>query len=122
MMDFILIVCFLIGGGALYIALSIERASNRKYVKLATELEERLQRKMYLEGEILRLDHENCHLRLQNNMLKSAIDKMKSEPATVSEDIKEAVKYAMVHSHPDNGGTPEDFMKFRKAYEELKAK
>lgn len=32
----------------------------------------------------------------------------------------EAVKYAMNKSHPDNGGKQEDFLKFRKLYEDLK--
>lgn len=31
----------------------------------------------------------------------------------------QAVKYAMKHAHPDNGGNVEDFMKFQKCYEEL---
>lgn len=121
-MDFLLIVCFLIGASMLSVALHIERASNRKYVKLVAELDKKLQQKMSSEKEIYRLNYENCYLRFQNDMLKSSIDKMGSKSAAVSEDIKEAVKYAMIHSHPDNGGTPEDFTKFRKVYEELKTK
>lgn len=35
-------------------------------------------------------------------------------------DIKEAVKYAMKKSHPDNGGSNEDFDKFRKLFERIK--
>lgn len=122
MMDFLLMVCFLIGAGMLSIALYKERASNQKYVKLAAELDKKFQQKMLSEGEIYRLSYENRYLRFQNDMLKGTIEQMSSESATVSEDIKEAVKYAMVHSHPDNGGTPEDFMKFRKVYEDLKIK
>lgn len=34
-------------------------------------------------------------------------------------DTIQAVKYAMKHAHPDNGGNAEDFMKFKKCYEEL---
>lgn len=34
----------------------------------------------------------------------------------------QAVKYAMKHAHPDNGGNAEDFMKFQKCYEELTRK
>lgn len=40
----------------------------------------------------------------------------------VSDDIVSAVKYAMKHAHPDNGGNAEDFMKFKKCYEELARK
>ncbi|MCI8795239.1 MAG: hypothetical protein HFG89_00065 [Dorea sp.] len=34
----------------------------------------------------------------------------------------QAVKYAMKQAHPDNGGNAEDFMKFKKCYEELMRK
>lgn len=38
---------------------------------------------------------------------------------SISKDEIDAVKYAMKHSHPDNGGDTEDFKRFRKVYEEL---
>lgn len=46
-MDFLLIVCFLIGASMLsvalhIVALHIERASNRKYVKLVAELDKKI--------------------------------------------------------------------------------
>ncbi len=34
----------------------------------------------------------------------------------------DAVKYAMKHAHPDNGGSAEDFMRFKRCYEELTRK
>lgn len=37
-------------------------------------------------------------------------------------DVKDAVKYAMKKSHPDNGGSADDFRKFRELYEEMKGK
>lgn len=37
-------------------------------------------------------------------------------------DVKDAVKYAMRKSHPDNGGSADDFRKFRKLYEEMEGK
>ena len=37
-------------------------------------------------------------------------------------DVKDAVKYAMKKSHPDNGGSAEDFRKFRELYEEMEDK
>lgn len=36
-----------------------------------------------------------------------------------SSDVIDAVKYAMIHSHPDNGGTQEDFIKYRKLYKNI---
>lgn len=35
-------------------------------------------------------------------------------------DIKEAVKYAMKKSHPDNGGSSDEFNKFRELYNKIK--
>lgn len=37
-------------------------------------------------------------------------------------DVKDAVKYAMKKSHPDNGGDADDFRKFRELYEEMEGK
>lgn len=37
-------------------------------------------------------------------------------------DVKDAVKYAMKKSHPDNGGSADDFRKFRELYEEMEGK
>lgn len=37
----------------------------------------------------------------------------------VSAETIRAVKYAMKHAHPDNGGNSEDFIKFKNLYEEL---
>lgn len=34
--------------------------------------------------------------------------------------IKEAVKYAMKKAHPDNGGSSEEFYKFRELYNKIK--
>lgn len=40
----------------------------------------------------------------------------------VSQDEIDAVRYAMKHAHPDNGGNAEDFIRFQKCYEELTRK
>lgn len=37
-------------------------------------------------------------------------------------DVKDAVKYAMKKSHPDNGGSADDFRKFRELYEDMEGK
>lgn len=37
-----------------------------------------------------------------------------------SQEVKEAVKYAMKSAHPDNGGDAKDFMKFRELYNKIK--
>lgn len=34
-------------------------------------------------------------------------------------DVVDAIKYAMKRSHPDNGGKEEDFIKFKKIFDDL---
>lgn len=40
----------------------------------------------------------------------------------ISQDEIYAVRFAMKHAHPDNGGNAEDFIRFQKCYEELTRK
>ncbi|AXF52279.1 MAG: DnaJ domain-containing protein [Caudoviricetes sp.] len=54
-------------------------------------------------------------LRKENTNLKLKISK-----GNYSEEIKEAVRYAMVKAHPDNGGKQEDFIRFQECYKRLK--
>lgn len=54
---------------------------------------------------------------------KAAYEKLLAEkPAAVQipEGTVEAVRFAMVQSHPDNGGDPEKFRRYRDCYEKLK--
>lgn len=59
----------------------------------------------------------------QINMLQLRIGellKMKLRGnSSVPPNTIQAVKYAMKHAHPDNGGDAEDFIRFQKCYEEL---
>lgn len=71
------------------------------------------------------LEKKNAALLLENMQLKSAIDLYRklygrtSNARQISKDTVDAVRYAMKHAHPDNGGSAEDFDRFRKCYEEL---
>lgn len=44
----------------------------------------------------------------------------KSSYSNSNKEIKEAVFYAVKKSHPDNGGSSKDFIKFKKLYDSLK--
>lgn len=67
-----------------------------------------------LKGKLRLLECElRCHKSLGNHYNTSNSN-------VVSNDIKEAVKFAMKKSHPDNGGSAEEFDKFRKLYERMK--
>ena len=77
-----------------------------------------------LKMEVDKLKIENDSLRFdiicvceENKRL--AIKLKNPQIITTSSDIKEAVHYAMIKAHPDNGGKQEDFVKFRKLYERM---
>ena len=59
-------------------------------------------------------------------ILEKRVDELSAIKFKVNKDISadalQAVKYAMKHAHPDNGGNAEDFIKFTKCYEELTRK
>ena len=78
-----------------------------------------------LKMEVDKLKIENDSLRFdiicvceENKRL--AIKLKKPQIITTSSDIKEAVHYAMIKAHPDNGGKQEDFVKFRNLYERVR--
>ncbi len=76
-----------------------------------------------LKKTVSRKDIDNMFLRNQNIFLSRRLEFMQYEnapsPTIVKKDVKDAVFYAMKKSHPDNGGTEEDFIRFKKCYEEL---
>lgn len=61
--------------------------------------------------------------RNQISLLQAQVRELSEMRSVHSENLPlytiQAVRYAMKHAHPDNGGNAEDFMKFQKCYEEL---
>ena len=46
---------------------------------------------------------------------------IRSSDTTINNDIiQDALKIAMIQSHPDNGGNKDDFIRFRQAYNKYK--
>lgn len=73
-----------------------------------------------LKDELMILHSDKLKMRLQLNSLITAINMRKNDNNNVLQsEIYEAVKYAMVHSHPDNGGKSDDFIKFSKLYQSI---
>lgn len=70
-----------------------------------------------LKNKIRQLEYENNDLRIYKIYTQSYKTGFK---ANFNDDVKEAVKYAMKKAHPDNGGSTEDFNKFRELYNKLK--
>lgn len=75
-----------------------------------------------LKMEVEELKIKNETQRLSYSSVYREYVRLLMEPGTLKSttpDIKEAVHYAMVKAHPDNGGKQEDFVKFRKLYERM---
>lgn len=53
---------------------------------------------------------------LENGALRNAQTDMTKR---IPKGTIEAVRYAMIHSHPDNGGSSEKFILYKECYEEL---
>lgn len=84
------------------------------------------------DRSIEELKSRNSELIIENIQLKSLVGAYRNTfgngfqstyyTPTISKDTVDAVRYAMKHAHPDNGGNAEDFIKFQKCYEELTRK
>lgn len=81
-------------------------------------------------GGNINLKMEVDKLKIENNSLRfdiicvceenKRLAKLKKpQIITPSLEIEEAVHYAMVKAHPDNGGKQEDFIKYRNLYERI---
>ena len=62
------------------------------------------------------LIEENKNLKRENLALKMRT----SNTAHFDEDVRAAIKFAMMHSHPDKGGNSKDFIRFHELYEKTK--
>lgn len=70
--------------------------------------------KLKIKNEIQRLKYSSAYREYVRLLMKPDTSK------PVAPDIEEAVHYAMIKAHPDNGGNQEDFIKFRSLYERIK--
>lgn len=84
------------------------------------------------DNELYRYRQKNYTLEMYYEALEERYEDLKQKYAKLliskkssnnlySDDILSAVKYAMQKSHPDNGGKTEDFIKFKKLYDSMKA-
>ena len=97
-----------------------------------------LVRKFYINAEFYKLayvkekkDHQKTREKNMQYKSEAAFYKQKyleirrlqsvcSIPQTHHPDTLDAVRYAMIKSHPDNGGKKEDFVRFSDCYNNLK--
>lgn len=93
----IVVNCFLIG---IIISIKIDSGTYEDICQLY--LKEIVELRIKLTTEQIKNKHQNNSQNIYNN------------------DIKEAVKYAMKKSHPNNGGSSDEFNKFRELYNKIK--
>lgn len=86
-----------------YYKLQLKR-KDLKYIYLRKKLNEERLNYTYYKNEMYKFKLSNDS---QNKWLIN------------NKDVKYAIKYAMKCSHPDNGGSAEDFQKFKKLYDKL---
>ena len=99
----------------LIVTLIILFACISENINLKMEVEE-----LKRQNEIQRFKYSSIYLKYSS--IYREYVRLLMEPGTLKSttpDIKEAVHYAMVKAHPDNGGKQEDFVKFRKLYERM---
>lgn len=70
-----------------------------------------------LRGQVSLLDRRNSEY--QRVLYQYQRREEENANRSIPQDTISAVRYAMKHAHPDNGGSAEDFDRFRKCYEEL---
>lgn len=77
-----------------------------------------------LENDQLKKDLSHCKdtLSTYENICAKCRVSSKTNQNIPQKEMVEVAKYAMIRSHPDNGGNTEDFIKYKKYYEKLTGK
>lgn len=104
--------------------LSKDLSEAQKEIEEMQRYRDYIEKKIDLKDDIISsLKMEVTELKHFNVKYKALIKQYQSgdicSSLNVSQDIILAVKYAMKKSHPDNCGNAEDFVRFKKCYEEL---
>ena len=72
-----------------------------------------------LKMEVEKLKIKNETQRLSYSSIYRDYVKLLMKPDALKPTTPDAIHYAMIKAHPDNGGKQEDFVKFRKLYERM---
>lgn len=118
-------ICFCVAVFEFIVLLSFKRRIDIKEQKYQMEaishaLTKETLKKTKAECDAAKLDLLRC---IQQNSELMKLKTMRDPIKTASRgDIMDAVRYAVIKSHPDNGGNTDDFVKFNQCYKELKKK
>lgn len=81
-------------------------------------LEKRIQ-ELKLNSDIKEKSYQNEILSLQVKILRMQKEYKSFSASVIPDGTIEAVRYAMIHSHPDNGGAAEKFILYKNCYDKL---
>lgn len=101
-----------------YLELRIDNTSDKILIKSLTNQLKEVSKTNTYESSYYRQKYEEAvsvilSLRSQLSAYRN------SNSHDYDSDVKDAIRYAMKKSHPDNGGTKEDFIKFNALYEKI---
>lgn len=102
------IVCGILFAYLFYNVFSMGIRKNKEIMELQEELTDKDFKIASMRSEITMLQ-----LQIQMNSIK------KSKPIEIPKGTIEAVRYAMIHNHPDNGGDAEKFILYKNCYDKL---
>lgn len=86
------------------------------YKKICNEVDENSRLKIEIIQKNTIIQNKNVYIVSLEQQLRA---RKNGSVTYLNSDIKDAVKFAMIHSHPDNGGAQDDFIKYRKLYQEM---
>lgn len=92
-----------------------ELASDK--IDLEKKLDANRQLVILLREQVNELNHYNAECKRMLYQYRKREEE--STNRSIPQGTISAVRYAMKHAHPDNGGNAEDFVRFKKCYEEL---
>lgn len=71
-----------------------------------------------------RIENLRDSLRIQRNIYQADVERLRNltynkKPTEIPKGTIEAVRYAMIHNHPDNGGDAKKFILYKNCYDKL---
>lgn len=93
-----------------------------KYIKSEEECKTYKKNYEYYRNRVRELSFENMELQIKFEELNKFVKTSKTTKTEIPKGTIEAVKYAMIHNHPDNGGNAEKFILYKNCYDRLTGK
>lgn len=90
-----------------------------KDLELNKNIQESRIKELKLNSSIKEKIYKNEIHRLQEEILEISKERNGFSASVIPDGTIEAVRYAMIHNHPDNGGDAEKFILYKNCYDKL---